>query len=575
MSTDISAPLGAIYARLSDREAGDISPERQIEKVLVEYRKRGIRCRATKTLAILARHRELPPRNLNELIHRDAPDEDIFVEDMGRHSGRSLKRRPEFKRLMAAVETGKYQFVAVDDSQRTARNSDDFFGFMRLLQANGAQYIDVNNPALTLDTALGLLMARITAAFSEFIPNKQSEDQKKNIAYWKSQGAFWGKPSLGLQVAGRGKERRLVASNEGYYLVTLPDGTRVPVAGSADAPPFRPGASTEWRLYLDFVAVWFDLFARDVRGRPVMLKLAQDKWLIRDQQGYPRVPRYHDLKRLIYRTFDNYRGILDDTLMQRVDAVRTRGTQYGARARKHPLLLLTKLLYCAACGKPFLTFYRHDGSTCYNHTYDLCDRSASAKSNVLDDLFWNEVAPLLDIPKDARPRIAARMAEAKRAPDPTADARAELDKRKARVKRLYRDNLMDDAEYANELQNLQSAYDALAALQAERAAALPFEQAMAKLDDMAQTLHETADRSPADANALLQELVRGIYVASAERPDRYNERYVKYNQSKHVLRKPRVPRDWRIVKIEWQPWARPLFEEHSPNTPRGKDSHIP
>lgn len=305
---------GAIYARLSKRDAGDISPERQIEKVLAEYERRGVTCRAEKTLALLRQYREHPPRAINQILHEQAPDEDIFVEDLGAHSGRSLKQRPEFKRLMRVVETRRYRYVGVDDSTRTARNADDFFMFMRLLQEHGAQYIDVGNPQLNMDSAMGIFIARITAALAELFSNKLSEDQKKNIAHWRKQGGVWGKPPQGLVATGRGKERRFIASPHGYWLVTLPSGSRLPVVGEQNAPPFADAPSHEWRTYYALVQAWLTLYVNsEARGRAAARRLNAEGWYLRDQVGLPKRIRFYDLRR-ITNQLASYHGVIPDEL---------------------------------------------------------------------------------------------------------------------------------------------------------------------------------------------------------------------------------------------------------------------
>lgn len=569
---------GAIYARLSKRDAGDISPERQIEKVLAEYQKRGIACRAEKTLQLLRHYRDHPPRAINQILHEQAPDEDVFVEDLGAHSGRSLKQRPEFKRLMRVIETKRYHYVGVDDSTRTARNADDFFMFMRLLQEHGAQYIDVGNPQLNMDSAMGIFIARITAALAELFSNKLSEDQKKNIAHWRKQGGVWGKPPQGLVATGRGKDRRFVASPHGYWLVTLSSGSRIPVVGEQSAPPFADAQAhesqvitpnvnraesvmtCEWRTYFDLVQAWLTLYVNsEERGRAAARRLNAEGWYARDQEGLPKRIRFYDLRRIINQ-LDSYRGVIPDDLFQRVAVIRERARKYHLRHREHPRQLLSRLLYCATCGRHYITLTRHDGVVCYDHRSDVCPDAFQVAVHHIDALFWQELAPRMELSPEQQHQIAART---EHTPTPAEqDARRQIiEEQLKRIGRLYRDLIISEDEYTRESAPLIRQLNVLVDTEIETAltAAMPLDQAFERLEKIFSTLRATWELDSESANTVLCDVFQRIYLRSTPLP--YHPYHEKYGRLRVQTTKLRPRRAWSIVGVRAQAWARPMFTD--------------
>jgi len=535
-----------IYARLSVGTEHDVSIERQIDQCEEEIRRRGWEFDRTT---------------------------DVYADGLGHHSGRTEKYRPEWRRLRERLALdGSIVAVVVSDVSRASRNSRDLLNFIAELQSRNIEFIPIHEPHLSTTSAIGKLLTQIQAAVNEYMPNRLSETQKKNIAFWKAEGGVWGKAPQGLVFSGRGKDRHFEIGQHGFWVVN-----GHAVIGSKDAPPFpasllsNPAASPKWRGCLDMIREWFTLYTsrHDIgiqRGAQILNSAG---WYWRNQQGLARRIRMHDLK----RTVENvrlYRGFIDDKLLDRVEAVRAaRKTTRTTTRKKHPPQLLSYVIRCDVCGGLFKTAYNKpsdgDFHPQYAHVRGDCTSEGAIACRKLDGQFWQLFAPVLKLTEEKKRTIAQKASEIEIRPSTVDSERASLKARLNRLNRLFLDEMMDEKEYIAERAPILQRLKALDKVQEPEAnSALTFDEAMKLLSDLSGFLQDLAPLDLETANHVMRSIFKAIYVRKVYKP--YNPHYLKYYTGKYLRQKTNrhpnaQPYDWQIVRVVPLERARPLLED--------------
>lgn len=131
--------------------------------------------------------------------------------DDGGFSGGNTER-PALQRLLADVEAGKIQVIAVYKLDRLSRSLTDFVGLLQKLDAKQVAFVSVTQHFNTA-TPMGRLMLNILICFAQFERENTIERIRDKVAATKRMGRWCGgNPVLGYDVAPGG--RRLVVNEQ-------------------------------------------------------------------------------------------------------------------------------------------------------------------------------------------------------------------------------------------------------------------------------------------------------------------------------------------------------------------------
>ncbi len=129
--------------------------------------------------------------------------------DDGGFSGGNTER-PALQRLLADVEAGKVQVIAVYKLDRMSRSLTDFVGMLQRLDAKQVAFVSVTQHFNT-GTPMGRLMLNVLICFAQFERENTIERIRDKVAATKRMGRWCGgSPVLGYDVAPGG--RRLVVN---------------------------------------------------------------------------------------------------------------------------------------------------------------------------------------------------------------------------------------------------------------------------------------------------------------------------------------------------------------------------
>ncbi len=278
--------------------------------------------------------------------------------DDGGFSGGTTDR-PALQRLLADVEAGKVQVIAVYKLDRMSRSLSDFVGLLQRLDAKQVAFVSVTQHFNTA-TPMGRLTLNILICFAQFERENTIERIRDKVAATKRLGRWCGgHPSLGYDVAPGG--RRLVVNE-------------------AEAEQVRA------------------IFARylELRGLvPVIQDLDARGWTTKDRtsaNGHRRGGKPFSkstlsrlLTNVLYTGRIRYRGelipaehpaIVDPATFDAVQSLLQRQHRSGGsetKTKHHPLL--KGLLTCAPCGCGMTYCWSKRGAKIYG--YYTCARSRS------------------------------------------------------------------------------------------------------------------------------------------------------------------------------------------------------
>ena len=150
--------IGAAYIRVSDERQDEYSPDSQLKKIRENAAKEGYMI----------------------------PDEFVFYDDG--ISGRSVKKRDEFKRMIAiAIEkTHPFDRIYVWKFSRFARNQEEAIVYKSLLSKHSISVVSVSEPLP--EGAFGSLIERIIEWEDEFYSSRLSEEVQRGMAEKVSRG---------------------------------------------------------------------------------------------------------------------------------------------------------------------------------------------------------------------------------------------------------------------------------------------------------------------------------------------------------------------------------------------------
>lgn len=116
--------------------------------------------------------------------------------------------RPSFQRLLADIEAGKVDCVAVYKIDRLSRSLSDFAGIMDLFEKYGVTFVSVTQQFSTA-TSVGKLTLNLLMSFAEFERHMISERTRDKIAACRRKGLWTGgRPVLGYDI----RDKKLVVN---------------------------------------------------------------------------------------------------------------------------------------------------------------------------------------------------------------------------------------------------------------------------------------------------------------------------------------------------------------------------
>lgn len=129
--------------------------------------------------------------------------------DDGGYTGANTDR-PAFQRLLADIEAGKVDVVAVYKIDRLSRSLADFARLMELFERHGVTFVSVTQQFNTT-SSMGRLTLNILMSFAEFERQTIAERVRDKIHASRRRGMWTGgRPVLGYDVV----EKKLVVNSE-------------------------------------------------------------------------------------------------------------------------------------------------------------------------------------------------------------------------------------------------------------------------------------------------------------------------------------------------------------------------
>ena len=141
----------------------------------------------------------------------DATNLDYYSDDG--ISGKNIKDRPSFTRLMADIANGKIKKVLVFESSRASRDFLDYLKFLELCRTHNCQLEVIGQGPVEFSSSQDMLLASINAFLNQSEREKISERTKSGLAAAKARGTRLGAPKNNTYTKGRQKEfnQQLVA----------------------------------------------------------------------------------------------------------------------------------------------------------------------------------------------------------------------------------------------------------------------------------------------------------------------------------------------------------------------------
>jgi site-specific DNA recombinase len=259
--------------------------------------------------------------------------------------------RPAFQRLLADIDAGAVDCVAVYKIDRLSRSLSDFAGIMDRFERRGVTFVSVTQQFSTA-TSVGKLTLNLLMSFAEFERDVISERTRDKIAACRRNGLWTGgRPVLGYDI----KDKRLVVNE-------------------AEAATVREifAVYREQKSLLET--------ARELRLRSIRTKVFRSR-TGRESSGLPFTktslqtlltnPLYAGLVRAGSALVDGaHAAIVERATWDAVQELLSRNRRCGVGPRRKWEAILDGLLRCGACGQAMSHSYTtRVGRT---HRYYVC-----------------------------------------------------------------------------------------------------------------------------------------------------------------------------------------------------------
>ncbi len=351
-------------------------------------------------------------------------------------SGKSMKNRAEFLRMLADSESGLFDYVAVKDVSRFARNTSDFLYGIRRLKENGVDVRFISGSQTVIGESEFVLT--VFAALAQ----EESANLSKRVIFGKRQNAkkgrvpncVYGYDKTGMfSLAVNEAESEIVRFIYRRYIDG--DGSRL-IAESLNemGVPTKRGAkwipSTVRRILQNPIYT----------GRMINNKTVTKDFLSGERRALPETEWYIHVRPELRVISDGDYELAREKLAGR----RAKSSRHSA---KH---VFSNLIICGECGKNY-TAKAYRGTVRYRcgaHLRGECPNSASVDERELLNEVKRAAVSLVSDEKE----FAARLSGCPRGEDLEAlkRMRGNLIRRRARFTELYAQGLMEITELKKE-----------------------------------------------------------------------------------------------------------------------------
>lgn len=275
--------------------------------------------------------------------------------DDGGYTGANIDR-PAFKRLLADIEAGRIDIVAVYKIDRLSRSMLDFVRLMELFRKHGVTFVSVTQQFSTTN-AVGRMTLNLLVTFAEFEREQVSERTRDKMRAARRRGMWTGgNPALGYDVV----DRKLVINEveakqvREIFALYIQHGSYTTAAHELNQRGWRTKTwkTREGRIH----------HGREFTKNSLSNLLHNPLYIGRTPLGNESFPGQHE-------------AIIDPELWDAVQAQSNRHAKRGGcEARNRHGLLLRGLLECGACGSSMTGTFTQRGSRLW--AYYQCSRIA-------------------------------------------------------------------------------------------------------------------------------------------------------------------------------------------------------
>ena len=250
-------------------------------------------------------------------------------------SGKNLER-PEFKRMMVDIESGRINTVVVQKIDRITRSLRDFFSLWELFEKHGVHFISLHEKFDTT-SAIGRAMLKIILVFAELEREQTSERTSTTLAYRARQG---------LRNGGRVYGYELDPENKGVLKVVPEQADHV--LHDFFEKCVETGSAGGVHRYLHEKGIYTPVY-ESRRGnshggtpftKPAVIRVLTNPFYLGKIQH----------KNEIYN--GQHKAIVEEELFNKVQAIlgKNRKTCTGPRKQRTHTFLLQGLMRCGKCG---------------------------------------------------------------------------------------------------------------------------------------------------------------------------------------------------------------------------------
>lgn len=255
------------------------------------------------------------------------------IRDEGKSAGNL--NRPGMQKIIKMAENNEIDTLLAIHSDRLTRNLEDHLKLRKLFKDNKIKMVYIYQPDFSNNTAFGLTMDNVMAAFNEWQRNNTSEKTTNSLRHKAEEGWFPGLAPLGYKNIDNPK---LGDKEETSKKIIVPDPQTAPLIRKM----FKLYATGNYNVY-ELVDILYKQGLRSKRG---------------DRPAYSRI--YEGLRNPLYVGELHWKDIhirkakhkplIDKWTFKRVQFVIDGHNHHACRKRKFEFLL-RGFAYCVNCGK--------------------------------------------------------------------------------------------------------------------------------------------------------------------------------------------------------------------------------
>lgn len=409
----------ALYIRVSTSKQEELSPDAQ-KRLLLEYAKKN-------NFTVLPEH--------------------IYLENG--ISGRTAGKRPNFQKMIACAKNKEFSAILVWKFSRFARNQEESIVYKSLLEKYNVQVISISEPII--DGPFGSLIERIIEWFDEFYSINLSVEVKRGMTEKALRGGYQSYAPLGYTYTSGGtpqiepEESKIVKYIFDSYLKGLDYST---IARQLNEKGYKTKRGNPFELRT----------VRYILKNPYYI--GKIRWNRTSHNAYAENPG----EEIIISDGKHEALISTETfnaVQKRIEAEFSPSKRKGVGFTKH---WLCGVLKCGICGAS-MTYYQPSGKNggfqCYKYSKGYhkqsCYINVYKMEKIVLDVFENLNFDNIEYSILPKAELSSNMAEHKK-------QLALLDKKEARIKEAYINEIDTLAEYKENKLALKKEREKLEAL---------------------------------------------------------------------------------------------------------------